>query len=240
MAIQPALCVFLVPLVTALAAHHQPLPMVAAGAAVSVAALLWLVADTAIWAVVLFMVTLAVGASPSFAHRLLRSPRRCAPGESMWSPRLFEYTAVVSPVGASCTWAALGALPLFLAKLPTGLLSGALLEQFVPAEGHRRPRIMWLIVFGVSATGPIALVALRRVIRGPREAAAPKSEAAPAEAGPPATMGLSGEPVELADAFLQGEFGDVSDSLLLPQRHAAGGARGADPDNPFAIAREMC
>ena len=64
-AIQPALCVFLVPLVTALAAHRQPLPMVTAGAAVSVAALLWLVADTAIWAVVLFMVTLAVGAPSS-------------------------------------------------------------------------------------------------------------------------------------------------------------------------------
>ena len=156
----------------------------------------------------------------------------------MWSPRLFEYTAVVAPAGASCTWAALGALPLFLAKLPTGLLSGALLEQFVPAQGRRRPRIMWLIVFGVSATGPIALVALRRVIRGPRDAA-PKAAAAPAEAAPPAAMGLSGEPVELAGAFLQGDFGDVSDSLLLPQS-AAGTARGADPDNPFAIAREMC
>ena len=147
----------------------------------------------------------------------------------------------MSPEGASCTWAALGALPLFLAKLPTGLLSGALLERFVPADGHRRPRIMWLIVFAVSATGPIALVALRRVIRGPRDAGAPKSAAAPAEAASPAAMGLSGEPVELADAFLQGEFGDVSDSLLLPARPAAAGtARGADPDNPFAIAREMC
>jgi hypothetical protein len=154
----------------------------------------------------------------------------------MWSPRLFEYTAVVSPAGASCTWAALGALPLFLAKLPTGLLSGALLERFVPAEGHRRPRIMWLVVFGVSATGPLAMIALRRVIRGPREA---KSAAAPAEA--PAALGLSGDPVELCGAFLQGEFGDASDSLLLPQRQAAAGtARGADPANPFAIAREMC
>ena len=158
----------------------------------------------------------------------------------MWSPRLFEYTAVVSPAGASCTWAALGAMPLFLAKLPTGLLSGALLERFVPAEGRRRPRLMWLVVFGVSAAGPVAMVALRRVIRGPKAAAAPGDAAAPAEAVPPAAMGLSGEPVELAGAFLQGEFGDESGSLLLPRQDAPGTARGADPANPFAIAREMC
>ena len=156
----------------------------------------------------------------------------------MWSPRLFEYTAVVSPAGASCTWAALGALPLFMAKLPTGLLSGALLERFVPAQGRRQPRLMWLIVFGVSATGPLAMLALRRVIRGPRGQAA-KDAAAPAEAAPPTAMGLAGDPVELAAAFLQGDFGDESDSLLRPQP-APGTARGADPANPFAIAREMC
>ena len=70
-AIQPALCVFLVPLVTAAAAHVPPLRMIAAGAAVSTAALLWLVADVAIWAVVVFMVTLAVGAARR-AHLTLR------------------------------------------------------------------------------------------------------------------------------------------------------------------------
>ena len=92
-AIQPALCVFLVPLITALAAHHPPLPMVAAGAAVSVAALLWLVADTAIWAVVLFMVTLAVGAplpplrptvSPVIHTRL---QARCSPPGAHSAPQ---------------------------------------------------------------------------------------------------------------------------------------------------------
>jgi hypothetical protein len=57
--------------------------------------------------------------------------------------------------------------------------------------------------------------------------------AAPAEAPQPGAMGLSGEPVELAGAFLQGDFGDVSDSLLRPQTTA-------DPGNPFAIAREFC
>ena len=85
-AIQPALCVFLVPLVTALAAHRDALAMVAAGAAVSVAALLWLVADTAIWAVVLFMVTLAVGAP--FSARMPGLPRACgsAPRDPQASP----------------------------------------------------------------------------------------------------------------------------------------------------------
>ena len=129
-AIQPALCVFLVPLVTACAAHVPALRMITAGAAVSSLALLWLVASVSIWAVVLFMVTLAVG-------------------EAMWSPRLFEYSAIVSPAGASCTWSALGAMPMFLAKLPTGLLSGALLEK-VRAQRIRLSRVFhadWHCVF---------------------------------------------------------------------------------------------
>ena len=104
-AIQPALCVFLVPLVTALAAHHPPLPMVAAGAAVSVAALLWLVADTAIWAVVLFMVTLAVGASLRAAllapvpqrRRAARQASPCGPRGCSSTPRLCRQRARAAP-----------------------------------------------------------------------------------------------------------------------------------------------
>ena len=71
-AIQPALCVFLVPLITAAAAHVPPLRMIAVGAAVSTCALLWLVADVAIWAVVAFMVTLAIGARTPVACALRR------------------------------------------------------------------------------------------------------------------------------------------------------------------------
>jgi hypothetical protein len=124
--------------------------------------------------------------------------------------------------------------------------------QFCPAEGRRRPRAMWAIVAAVTFTGPAAMLALYRVIAGPPPSAeelaakaAAAAAAAPAESSsamPPAAATFSGgEPVELAEAFLHGEFDeDDEDGLLAPpaaqaqQQARPGTLRGGDPNNPFA------
>jgi hypothetical protein len=89
------------------------------------------------------------------------------------------------------------------------------------------------------------MVALHRVIAGPApsaeelaQKAAAAAAAAPAETAPPATF--SGEPVELAEAFLHGEFDEDDELLLAPaastvERAAPGTLRGADPHNPFVV-----
>ncbi len=103
---------------------------------------------------------------------------------------------------------------------------------------------MWAIVAAVTAAGPAAMVALHRVIAGPAPSAeelaqkAAAAAAAPAETAPPATF--SGEPVELAEAFLHGEFDEDDELLLAPavttvERAAPGTLRGADPHNPFVV-----
>ncbi len=84
-------------------------------------------------------------------------------GEAMWSPRLFEYTAAASPAGASCTWSALGAMPMFLAKLPTGLLSGALLEKVVCAHRQRGTHVSARASVRFTAVWLCMTRALRRV-----------------------------------------------------------------------------
>ncbi len=215
LSIPPLLCIFLVPLLTTTTAQTRALTMITAGALVSALSLLWLVASVSIWAVVLFLVTLALG-------------------DALWSPRLFDYAASVSPPSASSTWSALGAMPLFMAKLPAGLLSGVLLEEFVPTSGKRRPRAMWAIVAAITAVAPVAMILLRRVIQGAPDVAA--VAAAPQEAPHAAGWGgFSAEPVELADAFLHGGFGVDSDeeNEAVEMMSRPGTARADDPNNPF-------
>jgi MFS family permease len=86
-------------------------------------------------------------------------------GEAFWSPRLYEYPAAIAPKGQEASYMALSMLPYFIAKFFAGGLSGGLLQAFCPAEGPRRPGIMWLIV-GVMALGtPIGLILLKPWIR---------------------------------------------------------------------------
>jgi hypothetical protein len=53
-------------------------------------------------------------------------------GEAVWSPRWYDYTMDVAPEGREGIFVAIAGAPLFLAKLPTGILSGVLLEQYCP------------------------------------------------------------------------------------------------------------
>mmetsp|Transcript_12674 Transcript_12674/g.14252 ORF Transcript_12674/g.14252 Transcript_12674/m.14252 type:complete len:214 (-) Transcript_12674:40-681(-) len=142
-AINPILIIILVPIVSAMTAHVDPLIMIHWGSYVSAGSVFFLVlAPTSIWASVLFMIVLSVG-------------------EALWSPRLNDYTVSVSEEGREGTYMALASAPLFLAKLPVGVLSGVLLERYCPEtleEGQERHSgVMWLIIGSLTATSPILL-----------------------------------------------------------------------------------
>lgn len=83
-------------------------------------------------------------------------------GEALWSPRLYEYTAAIAPRGQEASYMALSLLPYFVAKFGVGLLSGRLLQSFVPAEGPRNAPALWLIVALMAAVCPVGLVLGRR------------------------------------------------------------------------------
>ena len=57
--------------------------------------------DSAEWGAVLFVVTLSLG-------------------ESVWSPRWYDYSMSLAPEGREGIFTALASAPLFAAKLPTG------------------------------------------------------------------------------------------------------------------------
>ena len=53
----------------------------------------------------------------------------------MWSPRWYDYTMACAPPGQEGVFGALALAPLFLAKLPTGILGGYLSQRCCPVRG---------------------------------------------------------------------------------------------------------
>lgn len=140
--INPALIIVLVPLVTSATSNVDPLQMIHVGSYISAASVFALAISTSITACVIFVTVLSIG-------------------EAIWSPRLYDYAMQVCPEGREGTYMALSSAPLFLAKLPVGMLSGLLLQKYCPidvGEGEERhSKQMWLIIGLLTASSPILL-----------------------------------------------------------------------------------
>ena len=95
-------------------------------------------------------------------------------GEAFYSPRVYEYAAAIAPAGQEASYGALAYLPFLVGKLLVGT-SGWILAAFCPAEGPRRPAMMWLIFALAASVAPIGLLLFSRYIRLPE---AGRSEAA--------------------------------------------------------------
>jgi hypothetical protein len=144
--INPALIIALVPLVTAATSHVDPLVMIHHGSYTSAISVFFLVLSTSIWSSIVFVIVLSIG-------------------EAIWSPRLYDYTVSVTKEGREGTYMALSSAPLFLAKLPVGIMSGYLLNKYCPEGGEagddgdvvRNSKMMWFIIGITTATSPIFL-----------------------------------------------------------------------------------
>jgi hypothetical protein len=136
--INPLMIMILVPLITAATTKVDPLIMIHHGCYISATSVFFLVLSTSIPACVFFVVFLSIG-------------------EAIWSPRLYDYTCSIAKEGREGTYMALSSAPLFLAKLPVGMMSGYLLQKFCPEEGERNSKIMWLIIGLTTASSPILL-----------------------------------------------------------------------------------
>ena len=140
--INPTLVVILVPIVTALTTQIDPLVMMHIGSYVSAISVFFLAFSTTIWSSCVFVVLLSLG-------------------EVIWGPRINDFTMSICEEGREGTYLALGTAPVFLSKLPTGVLSGMLLQKYCPESledgQERHSQLMWLIVGMISATSPILL-----------------------------------------------------------------------------------
>jgi len=90
-------------------------------------------------------------------------------GESIWSPRTYDYAMSIAPTGREATFAALASAPLFAAKVPVGLLSGYLLNRYMSEDDDsgRNPQLMWAIIGVLTISSPIGITLLEPCIREP-------------------------------------------------------------------------
>ena len=114
-AVNPAMIIVGVPMVAAATVHKKHFDMIFAGAWVSAIAPFFLAFSQTYLGALAFVVVLSLG-------------------EMAWSPRWYDYTMACAPEGKEGVFGALALAPLFLAKLPTGVLGGVLLRDYCPGR----------------------------------------------------------------------------------------------------------
>jgi len=82
-------------------------------------------------------------------------------GEALWSPKFYEYSVGVSPVGREGTYAALSSAPLFASTLVAGGFSGHLLTEYCPSSRDCDGQPIWLLVCLLTMISPIVLLFCR-------------------------------------------------------------------------------
>jgi hypothetical protein len=147
--INPIAITILVPIVTALTRHMAAFRVIFVGSIISAGSVFVLVLPASYGTIAAFYLLLALG-------------------EALWSPRSYEFIAMIAPRGRESSYMGLSGLPFFLAKLGALPISGWLLSKYCPQNGPRHSSTMWLIIGLTTIIGPILMFVLRSVIAGPK------------------------------------------------------------------------
>jgi len=93
-------------------------------------------------------------------------------GESIWSPRLMQFTAEIAPEGKEGTYIALSVLPWFFAKFFVGPMSGVLLNWYVPVDeagkamaSYPQHYMIWFWIGTMALLTPVGLLVFRNLFR---------------------------------------------------------------------------
>lgn len=147
--LNPLLIMLFTPFATALTRHLPAFRSIVVGAFISALSVFAMAFSTTVEATVAFIVLLSIG-------------------EMIWSPRLYEYTAVIARPGREASYMGLSHVPMFFAKPMVGFMSGSMLATWCPETGDRSSRFMWLVIGLMTIAGPVLLVLLRGVIERKR------------------------------------------------------------------------
>eukprot|EP00597_Dinobryon_sp_UTEXLB2267_P002129 CAMPEP_0170060752 /NCGR_PEP_ID=MMETSP0019_2-20121128/2581_1 /TAXON_ID=98059 /ORGANISM="Dinobryon sp., Strain UTEXLB2267" /LENGTH=525 /DNA_ID=CAMNT_0010266419 /DNA_START=546 /DNA_END=2123 /DNA_ORIENTATION=- len=147
-AINPFVIVWLTPVLAATTAAYPHLDMIRFGGFLTAAGPFLLAASTSPWALVL--------------SEVIRSL-----GEAIWSPKLVDYSMSIAPQGREASFASLSSVPVFVASIPFGWLSGQLIAAYLPEDGPRDCRSLWLLVGGLVISSPLLLTLLEPCVREP-------------------------------------------------------------------------
>jgi MFS family permease len=180
--LNPVLIVFLVPLVSVLTRKIASYRMLLVGAAISALSCFVAVVPPQVFApltnsVLGEMIFINwLGMAPDMPALMAAPPTPAywpliafilifTIGESIWSPRLMQFSAEIAPKGRESTYLSLSVLPSFAAKLVVGPLSGILLHLYAPVDeetkkvlDHPHHSMIWFWVGVMALPTPIGLL----------------------------------------------------------------------------------
>ncbi len=136
--INPAIIIFLVPIMTAITRNMKGYNVIMLGAAISAGSVFFMGLGESILLIVLFQVFLSIG-------------------EAIYSPKIYDYTANVAPPGKESSYMAYSKAPMFFAKVAAGPATGLLLYNLCPESGPRNTELMWIIVGATTMVSPVML-----------------------------------------------------------------------------------
>lgn len=87
-------------------------------------------------------------------------------GESIWVPRLLDYTFFIAPTGQEGIYLAISNCPFYFGMILTGITSGTLLDTFCPEFVNQGVSCnkLWIAVFFASIWIPITLFLIKKWI----------------------------------------------------------------------------
>ncbi|MBX7193585.1 MAG: MFS transporter [Sandaracinaceae bacterium] len=87
--------------------------------------------------------------------------------EMIFAPRFYDYVARFAPKGQEATFMGLTVLPVALGGMIGGVVSGRLIDRYLPLEGDRDPFTIWSIYAGLGVVSAIVMLAYERMVRRP-------------------------------------------------------------------------
>mmetsp|Transcript_8534 Transcript_8534/g.12630 ORF Transcript_8534/g.12630 Transcript_8534/m.12630 type:complete len:450 (+) Transcript_8534:43-1392(+) len=133
---------------TQLTFAYSSYSLICAGGLIGTAAPIFLVFSSNYLLIVMFVVLISVG-------------------ESIWVPRLLDYTLEVAPLAEEGIYLAISNCPFYFGMVITGVISGELLKEYCPEEGEKECQNVWVVVVLTTVFIPFVLVAFRKFLEQP-------------------------------------------------------------------------
>ena len=127
---QVVLLVF-VPILTSLVRYFDFYRLLEIGSFITAISPIFLLLGNNYWTLGLFMIVISIG-------------------ESIYAPRLADYTIAIAPKGKEAIYLGLANTPNSLSILITGISSGFLLAGFCPQDGEQNCPVVWYMIGGYS------------------------------------------------------------------------------------------
>lgn len=96
--------------------------------------------------------------------------------EMIFAPRFYDYVARFAPKGQEATFMGLTVLPVALGGMVGGIVSGRLIDRYLPLEGDRDPFTIWAIYAGLGVISALVMLAYERMVRRPEPTKTATSE----------------------------------------------------------------